>query len=114
MNQEQQEQFRKEYKAIVNQQLQIRKTNAYLKTLTYYDKNGSHKNAILKAMDEKDEQKAKLNEMLKGISYEKWKKTSSELSLCLYKINKRLSTQKNWEAKLNDLTFEYGQTSNSN
>ncbi len=106
MNQEQQEQFRKEYKAILNRTREIKKTNEYLKTMSRYDKNGSHKNAILKGLNDKDKFKAELEILLKGISYKRWTETSKNLMYFIYKINQKKSTYKNWEEKLNNLTFE--------
>lgn len=86
------EDFKTEYKKIVYRKGQITTHKLYLRKLHAFDKNDSHKQAIIKALDKFDILKAEFNEMLKGKTYEDWKETSQKLTTLkttLEKIEKK-------------------------
>ncbi len=85
-----QERFRNDFKKIVLQNAVIRGNGDYLHKLHAYDKNGSHRKAILKALTQRDQHQAKLKKLLKGISYEEWKRTSTRLQYQVSRLKKVL------------------------
>jgi hypothetical protein len=112
MNNSNIERFRTEFKKIVYQKSIIKDKERFLKQLYNWDRNDSHKKAILKALSEKDELQLTLSVMLKHKSYEDWKNFSKKLS----KLNSRLATSKrlyqtlairilDTEKEINDLIF---------
>lgn len=105
MTNEQQDQFRKDFASIVYLKSQIITTDKHLHSLHIWDKNGSHQNAIDKALVIRKKQKVQLNELLKGKDYEEWKLFSKQLSILSTRL-KRISIQKETTEKaLDQLKF---------
>lgn len=106
MTHEEAERFRAEFKELVYQKSNIKDSEIYLHNLHMWDKNGSHKNAIDKAINDYKDRKAKFNEMLNGRSYEEWLSMSKRLSAIKSKL--KTSSEKvksNQERKLAELKF---------
>ena len=80
-------QFRTEFKKIVYHKGLITNNRLFLTQMQRFDKNDSHKNAILKALTKRDELIKKFNEMLCGLTYDEWKELSSKIS----RINEKIS-----------------------
>ncbi len=74
------QEFRKQFKSIVYIKGQLIVKQQYIAQLHQWDRNDSHKKAILKALDERDTLDRSLIESLKGKSYEQWKLFSKQLS----------------------------------
>ena len=97
------EDFKTQFKKIVYKKGQITTHKLYLRKLHAFDRNGSHKKAILKALDEFDILKADSNLLLKGKTYEDWKEFSKKLST-LNSALKRTETKKlEIETNINNL-----------
>ena len=64
--------FRKEFATIVYIKGKLKSSKLYISKLSRYDKHDSHKEAILKAIENKDKILKELNEKLKGKTYEDW------------------------------------------
>jgi len=94
------EQFKKEFKSICYLKSEIASRDTKLKSLYAWDKNDSHKNAILKELDHRSKLKEDLNKKLKGETYEKWRDYSS----LLIKVTKRYFAAKEsmekWELEI--------------
>jgi len=99
------EQFKKEFKSIVYQNLQIAESDKRLKNLYAWDKNDYHKNAILKELDRRTELKKVLTEKLNGETYETWKEYSS----LIQKYHKRYidakEAKEKWELEINKINI---------
>jgi len=99
------EQFTKEFRSIVYQKFKISDSDKRLKKLYAWDKNDSHKNAILKELDFRDKLEVVLTEKLKGETYEKWK----EYSALINKAHKRYIAAKQakekWELEINKINI---------
>ena len=106
MNQEEIEQFRKEFKSILYINSKIKGINISLKKLHVWDKNGSHENAILKELENKKIIQIKLKESLKGIDYEEWKRFSKNLSILMSKVKNNTTQKEKIEQAINNLTFK--------
>lgn len=74
------EAFRRQFKHIVHLKGRVTRNNNYIKTLTRYDKEGSHKEAIKKAIQLREQSNKEYKASLRGRSYEEWLETSSRLS----------------------------------
>lgn len=112
MNTQEITEFKKEFKSIVWQHSELVTNALWIKKLNAWDRNDSHKKAILKKLDERDELKKKIATMLKGKDYEWWKimsKRIGKLESKLKTLNTRLSVTitsiQNTTKELNNLTF---------
>lgn len=105
MTTEEQEIFKRDFKNIVWQKGQVSKCNDWIKRLTAWDKEGSHTKAINEAIERREVEKGKLQEMMRGKTYEDWQKASLRLT----KLNVRLKVAekkvKEMEAEINSLTI---------
>lgn len=99
MNPEQKE-FRAKFKHIVWLKGRIKAAEAYVKSVTRYDKNGSHTKAIKEAIDKLNNVKDQYNVSLEGKSYAQWKQESAELSKVLAKERRILNSQNKLQSKL--------------
>ena len=106
MNNQQAEQFRKEYKSIVYQYSELMLSNKRLKNLHAWDKNDSHKGAILKELRVRENILGKLTAMLKGRDYEEWKFTSSRLSKLVTRLKRATERKIKCETEINNINFE--------
>ncbi len=86
METEQINKFKREFKSLTYQQGQLTDSKERLKNLSRYDKNGSHQKALLKEMKNRDDIRAKIKEMEKGVAYDEWKKISKRLTALQYKL----------------------------
>lgn len=105
MTAEEQSQFRKEFKSIVYQKGLISANGDFLRILHAYDKNDSHKNAILKHLDKRKELQNRFKEMLKGKTYEQWKQFSRRLSALNSRLKRGNSAKERAEVEIDKLTF---------
>lgn len=105
MNSEEQEQFRKEFASIVYLNSCIISSGVWLKQLHAYDKNDSHKNAIIKKLDERKELKSELAIKLKGKSYEEWKTFSKRLTILNGRVRRAIVQQEKSQAEIDKLNF---------
>ncbi|HEY5588400.1 MAG TPA: hypothetical protein VIK86_05525 [Candidatus Paceibacterota bacterium] len=105
MNTEEVNIFRSEFKRIVYEKGQLTECNLRLKQLHIWDKNDSHKNAILKELNKKDELRKNFDILLKGKDYEYWKELSSILTKICKKLNQARQMQIRYEKELINLKF---------
>lgn len=103
---EQIRQFRKELRSIVYQKSQIDESNKRLKQLHFWDKNGSHNNAILKELEVKSSLQHNFKEMLKGIEYDQWINLGKSLSKLISKLTKSTKQKEETEKLINDIKFK--------
>ncbi len=83
METEQINKFKREFKSLVYQKGLLTESNERIKQLCRFDKNDSHKRAILKEQETKATILSKIKDMQKGVDYEEWKKTSKRLTALL-------------------------------
>lgn len=83
----------------------IKQKTDKIKTLTSWDKNDSHKEALAIVMNDRDELKVKLQDLLKGASYEEWKDINSKLTRYKLQLKNALEKAKDAEEKLKTLKF---------
>jgi NAD+--asparagine ADP-ribosyltransferase len=96
-------QFKLTFKQIVYQKGKITECNNRIRQLTKWDKNGSHKEAILRAIGKRDEQKKIVEEMLKGLSYDDWKSLSKRISYCCQKLKGSRDLRLRYQNDLNKI-----------
>lgn len=82
------ENFKSTYKMITQRISEIGDCKVLITKFSNWDKNGSHKNAILNAQKDKNEVQKELNILLNGKSIEEWKNTYNALNYFLLKIKK--------------------------
>lgn len=85
--------FREAFKKIVYLKGEMIKNNKHIARLTRYDKNGSHKKALLKMMDIKRKNFIEYKLLLSGTTYEDWLKKSYKLTV-LQRMLKKVSETK--------------------
>jgi hypothetical protein len=100
MTEEQITEFRSQFKSIVYLKGEITSCNQKIAALTHYDRNDSHKAAILRALSKKEEIKAKYEAALQGNTYEWWQKRSKRLSVILYNVKRSRTARLKWENEL--------------
>lgn len=100
MTAEQIEKFKTTFKSIVYWKSEVAKSNDYIRSLSRYDKNGSHEKAILKSIEIRDKHKFKYHELLNGLTYEQWYEKSKKISLIQAKIKRSVSTKDKWIKEL--------------
>lgn len=83
-----QEQFYKEFKYIVWLKKKITTKNNYIRYLSQYDVHGSHRSAILDAIQQRDKIKEEFESCLKGETYEWWLEFSKRLSFLKDQLKK--------------------------
>ncbi len=105
MTVEQQEKFREEFKSIVYKKGLITENATYIKNLCVWDKNDSHKAAILQATEQRVKLKEDYHQMLKGYSYEEWKIMSKQLSIFTTQLKASIKRQREAEERINQLIF---------
>ena len=88
-----QEKFKSDFKSIVYLKSQIIDANKHIAKMTAYDKNGSHKKAIERAIEKRNLVKQEFTEKLNGELYEVWSEKSKALSLLNSKL-KLITTKK--------------------
>lgn len=88
---------------------ELKYCDSHLKNLHHWDKNNSHKQAILKALDKRKELKNSFSVLLKGFTFEEWKKMSARTSVLKGKIKKLKSEELKQKAitELNELTNKF-------
>lgn len=84
------------FKQIVYLKGKITESNSYISTLSRFDRNNSHKKAILKAIDKKKEIQRDYNALLDGYSYDEWKQIRKDIS----RIESRIKQAKTNVSKL--------------
>lgn len=72
--------FREQFRKIVYAKSEVKCQAMEITKLSVWDKNGSHKEAIIRASNELARRKKVLKELLNGKSYDKWKEFSQNLS----------------------------------
>lgn len=82
--------LKKEFKKIVYYRGLIKSQNNFIGTLSRFDKNGSHKQAILNAIERKNELLSVFNRMLKDRSYEEWKELMKKISKLKTQLDKAI------------------------
>jgi hypothetical protein len=91
MTQESLKEWSERFKTCVYLKGLVTTRNNYIKTLSRYDKNGSHTEAIKKAIELRDETKKEFTESLKGFEYkyimDNLQKAKLILKKCLNKNN---------------------------
>ena len=80
MTTEEIEKFRHDFRVIVYAKQRVKDCDDYLRKLHAFDKDGSHNNAILKALDRRNELKDHYIDLLKGATYEMWLTASKKIS----------------------------------
>lgn len=80
------EEFRKQFKQIVYLKGRVISSENKIKMFTRFDKNDSHKKAILTAISIRDAYKKKVEELLGKLTYEQW----CEKSKILTKLSTKL------------------------
>ncbi len=87
--------FRSEFKSIVYTKGVITELNNKIGQLTSWDKEDSHKEAILKRIKQRDEMKDKFKKQLKGLTYDQWLEMSKKVST----LSNQLKQWNNTKAK---------------
>lgn len=97
------ETFRKEFASIVYLKGMIKSHRRHIADLHIWDKNGSHKDAILRSLTKRDELNKSFEEKLKRKTYEQWKETSRKLSLLKAKLKRKSADKQKIEAEVKEL-----------
>ena len=97
--------FKKEFKSIVYHKGVITNHNSYIRTLHAYDKNGSHNNAILKALDKRKELQTQFLIMLKGKTYDEWKEMSKLASSMNSRLKKSVNRKEFIQSEIDKIKF---------
>lgn len=95
--------FRAEFKSFVYVLSEIKDSEARLKSLYAWDKNGSHTKVILKELEVRGTLKEKLLFKLKGVEYDEWKRISKTISLCVSRLKAAEATKAHYERKLTEI-----------
>jgi hypothetical protein len=103
MTHEEISQFRQKFRSIVYASNEVKKKEFYIKQLCIWDKNGSHNNAILNAIEQLKLVRNKLKDMLEEKSYDEWKVKSKEITALTRKIGIAKSKIEKYEFELNNL-----------
>lgn len=85
--------FKNQYKKIVSKKGQLTTNALYIKKLCRFDKNDSHRDAILCALEKRDVLKDEFSSLLDGKSYDDWKLIRTKVSVLEKKIKKALLEQ---------------------
>jgi len=101
------ETFKTRFKKIVYKKGQLSESFIWIKRLSNYDKNDSHKAAILKAIDKKNKLADEFNILLDGKTYEEWKERSLLISSHSIKINKTIIQLELYREKFIKLQNEF-------
>jgi len=90
--------FKSFIKKLNNLREQLKSKNSTIVFLTRMDKNDSHKDVILKAINKRNTVRFKYTEMLSGHPYEYWIDLNKKISNLLIRINKDNKLIKKYEA----------------
>ena len=96
------EKFKKEFKSLVYQKGLVVQSNNRLKQLHVWDNSDSHQNAIIKELETKKNLQTKFKDMLKGVGYEDWVKTSKRLTVLQSKLKMVESRKRIIETELSN------------
>ncbi len=100
-----QEQFLKEYKAILQKRDEIKIHGQHLQNLHRWDRNGSHQSAIIKALDKRKTLQTELAAMLKGKTYEQWKAVRVKLSSLKGRLTATTNRKEKIEQDIHNLSL---------
>lgn len=87
--------FKNEFKDIVNRKRRITEHARRIQDLHRWDKNGSHSDAINKAVDVISGMKKELNERMGGYDYGEWLKMSKDLTAIKGRLKQSHTTYAN-------------------
>jgi len=99
--------FKSKFKKIVYKKGQLTESVIWIKRLSAYDKNGSHKDAIIKAINKKKTLTDEFNQMLNKHTYDEWKERSKLISQHESKIKKVEQQIKSYKDAFIKLQNEY-------
>ena len=91
MTAEQIQQFLVELKQIRYYKGRIKEQELWVKTMSNFNKNGSHDKAILEAVNRLNDMRDQLKLMLKGLQYSEWNEISKKLHALM---NKKVIAEK--------------------
>jgi len=95
-----------EWEQIKEKMKSLRDSNEFIKKLSRWDKNGSHKTALNTAMDIRDILKMELDAMLKGKTYQEWQKMIDRAKKLNYRIEHAGSSIEKNKTELSKLLSE--------
>ncbi len=97
--------FKMQYEAIKDKVDEVAKAKQKVKTLTMWDRNDSHKNAIVKAIENFERLVAELETMLRGKTYEQWKATRNRLAQLNIRLQKSIKQKEKIENEILQVIF---------
>lgn len=100
------QQFRQEFKHIVYLKSEIIANTKHLTNLHAWDKNDSHKKAILEALEIRKALQKDYKQKMKGIPYDDWLLFSKNLSALTSKYRAAAAKKENIEIEINNLKFK--------
>ncbi len=98
--------FRQEFKHIVYLKSEIISNTKYLTNLHAWDKNDSHKKAILEALEARKALQEDYKQCMKGIPYDDWLLFSKKLSALTTKLRAATLKKEKMETEINNLKFK--------
>lgn len=98
--------FRSAFRSIVYTKGELKSNENCLRRLFYWDKYGSHADAIQRANDRREALNTKFKSQLKGKSYAEWQQISKKLSSYNSTMKAVKSRQIEMEEKINKLIGE--------
>lgn len=105
MTPEQIDSFRYTFKRIVYHKGRVVEENNKIKQLTRFDRNGSHTNAINRAIEKRNQERDKLNALLEGKTYDEWLEFSKKLSAINSGLKSSIRNKELFKEKLNRIEF---------
>jgi len=96
-------QFRSQFKSIVYAKGRLTDLSTHIRTLSHYDRNDSHKRAILQAIDRRDRFKRDFEILLNGRTYEEWLKLSKRLSILNSRLKNATQRKVTLQSEINQL-----------
>jgi hypothetical protein len=107
MTLQEQDQFRKEFTSIVQTKAVIKNISSHLRTMEYFDKAGSHENAISRDIGELGKYKDLLKSKLKGRTYNEWRDFSRRMYILRAYIKQAVNPAviNKWQTELDNLQF---------
>lgn len=99
--------FNPRWELIVAQKKLVEHKKDWIKQLSYFDKNDSHKDAIKEAMLQKDKMQSRLHELLSGKSYWQWAETAKRLSALQRRLKNNITMRAKIESDLMAINFDY-------